>query len=213
VIGTAIGNLRTGAIGGVAIKYLARQDAKVLGIIGTGSQAATQLQAAVEVRELEEILVYSREQNNRADFADRMTSEFGRNVLAMNSAQDVVTKADILICATTSREPVFDPAWVKPGTHITTMGPSSIQGHELPLDAAIQSDLVSTDSLTQIEAIGKNYFLQDHIPSSQYIPLGDIVAGKHPGRTDDQQQTLFCSIGLAATEVAVASHALALNKK
>jgi ornithine cyclodeaminase len=211
VIGTAIGNLRTGAIGGVAIKYLARQDAKVLGIIGTGNQAASQLQAAVEVREFEKILVYSRKQNNRVDFSNRMTAEFGRNILPMNSAQDVVTKADVLICATTSLDPVFDPAWVKPGTHITTMGPSSVQGHELPLDAAIKSDLVSTDSLPQIEAIGKNYFLHDHSPFYQYIHLSDIVAGKHTGRTAYEQQTLFCSIGLAGTEVAVASHALALR--
>lgn len=213
VIGTAVGEMRTGAIGGVAINYLARSDAKILGIIGTGIQAITQLQAAVEVREFENIHVYSRGLDNREKFAQHMTAKLGREILAVNSAQAVVEQADVLICATISPEPVFDPAWLTPGTHITTIGPRFVQDHELPIKAAIQSDLVTTDSLVQIEDFGERYFLHKHIPLTQYIPLSDIVAGKHPGRTNNQQQTLFCSIGLAGTEVAVASHAFSLNMK
>lgn len=213
VIGTAIGELRTGAIGGIAIKYLARSDAKVLGIIGTGLQAITQLQAAVEVREFEKIIIYSRNQENRDKFTKRMTAKLGRDILAASSAQELVAQADVLICATTSSKSVFDPAWIKPGTHITTIGPSFVQSHELHINTAIQSDLVCTDSLAQIEDIGEKYFLHNHIPLTQYIPLSDIVAGKHPGRSNTQQQTLFCSIGLAGTEVAVASHAFALNRE
>ena len=213
VIGTSVGEIRTGAIGGIAIKYLARPDAKVLGIIGTGIQAITQLHAAVEVREFEKIIVYSRRQDNRDRFAKRMTAELGRDILVMNSAQEVVMQADVLICATTSPKPIFDSAWLKPGTHITTIGPRFVQSHELPVNAAIQSDLVTTDSLAQIEDFGERYFLHRHIPLSQYIPLSDIVAGKHPGRINNQQQTLFCSIGLAGTEVAVANHAFTLNRK
>lgn len=213
VIGTVVGEMRTGAIGSIAIKYLARQDTKVLGIIGTGIQAITQLQAAVEVREFEKIFVFSRGQESRDKFAKRMTAELGRDILAMNSSHDVVTQADVLICATTSPEPIFDSAWLKPGTHVTTIGPRFVQSHELPINVAIQSDLVATDSLAQIEDFGERYFLHSHIPLTQYISLSDIVAGKHPGRTNNQQQTLFCSIGLAGTEVAVASHAFTLNRK
>jgi ornithine cyclodeaminase len=213
VIGTAVGEMRTGAIGAVAIKHLARPDVKVLGILGTGIQATTQLQAAVEVRDFEKILIFSRGQEGREEFARRMTAELGREILTADTPQDLVSQADVLICATTSSKPVFDPAWLKPGTHITTIGPRFGQNNELPINAAIQSDLVVTDSLSQIEDFGEKYFLHDHIPLSQYVPLGDIVAGKHPGRTNDQQQTLFCSIGLAGTEVAVAKHAFALNRK
>ena len=213
VIGTAIGEMRTGAIGSIAIKYLARPDTKVLGVLGTGVQAITQLQAAVEVREFEKILVYSRSPENRDRFTKRMTAELGRDILEVESAKSVVEQADVLICATISPKPVFDPAWLKPGTHITTIGPRFVEGHELPINTAIKSDLVATDSLAQIEDFGEKYFLHSHIPLTQYIPLSDIVARVHPGRSNAQQQTLFCSIGLAGTEVAVASHAFALNKE
>lgn len=137
VIGSAVGEMRTGAIGGVAIKYLARTDAKTLGIIGTGVQAVTQLQAAVEVREFEKILVHSRRREAREEFATRMTSELGRKILAMDSSQDVVEQADVLICSTTSTKPIFDPIWLKPGAHITTIGPRFVQDHELPIDLSL----------------------------------------------------------------------------
>lgn len=213
VIGTTVGEMRTGAIGGIAIKYLARPDAKVLGLIGTGIQAITQLQAAVEVRNFEKIVVFSRRQENLNRFAKRMAVKLGREILQMNSIKEVVEQADVLLCATTSPKPIFDSAWLKPGTHITTIGPRFVQNHELPISVANQSNLIATDSLAQIEDFGKRYFLHNHIPLTQYIPLSDIVAGKHPGRTNDKHQTLFCSIGLAGTEVAVASHAFTLNQK
>jgi len=205
--------MRTGAIGGVAIKYLSREDSKTLGIIGTGRQAITQLQAAVQVRDFDSIFVYSRDKDNKERFAQKMSVELDRDIRATDSVKDVVSQADVLICATISREPVFDPHWLKSGTHVTTMGPYRPNNHELPLDVAAQSDLISTDSLEQIEDLGEKYFLYSHIPFNQFVSLADIVAGKQPGRTDDQQRTLFCSIGLAGTEVAVAAHAFALNRQ
>jgi ornithine cyclodeaminase/alanine dehydrogenase-like protein (mu-crystallin family) len=213
IIGTAIGEMRTGAIGGVAIKHLARQNAKVLGMIGTGVQAVTQLQAATEVRKFERILVYSRNQESRNEFAKRMTRELAREVMAVESPREVVTQADVLICATVSHEPLFDPGWLKKGTHITTIGPRFNNKHELPIDGAVHSDLIATDSVAQIEDIGEKYFLHSHIPLTQYVSLSDIVSGKHLGRTNERQQTLFCSIGLAGTEVAVANYALDLSQK
>jgi ornithine cyclodeaminase len=213
VIGTAIGEKRTGAIGGVAIKYLARTDAKVLGLIGTGIQATAQLQAAVEVREFENILVYSRRPEVRERFAQRMTSELDREILARKTSREVVEQADVLICATTSSEPIFDPVWLKPGVHVTTLGPRFVHSHELPLEVALKSDLVVTDSVEQIEDFGERYFLHSLIPQSRYISLSEIVAGKHPGRIDNKQQTMFCSLGLAGTEVAVAAQALILTKE
>ena len=212
VIGTSIGKMRTGAIGGVAVKYLSRKDSKILGIIGTGRQAVTQLQAVVEVRDFEKILVYSRDKGNREIFVSQMSAELDRDIIAASSNQDVVEQADVLICATVSKEPVFDPDWLKPGVHVTTIGPWRPNNHELPLEVVDQSDLISTDSLEQIEDLGEKYFLHDRIQLKQFISLADIVTGKQPGRTSDQQQTLFCSIGLAGTEVAVASHALKLNE-
>jgi len=212
VIGTSIGKMRTGAIGGTAVKYLSRKDSKTLGLIGTGQQAVTQLQAAAQVRDLEKIFVFSRNKGNRETFAKQMSTELNRAVVAADSAKDVVNQADVLICATISKEPVFDPGWLKPGTHVTTIGPYQPNKHELPLDVAAQSDLISTDSLEQIEDLGERYFLHNYIPLNQFVSLADIVAGKQPGRTSEQQRTLFCSIGLSGTEVAVASHAFKLNE-
>lgn len=212
VIGNLVGKMRTGAIGGVAVKYLSRSNASVLGMIGTGIQAVTQLQAAAAVRNFNKVLVYSRNSEKRGNFAIQMSAELGLDITAVDSAQAVVETADVLICATTSSSPIFDPSWIKPGVHITTIGPKIVQNHELPVEAAIQSDIVTTDTLAQIEDFGERYFLHDHIPLTQYVPLSDIVAGNHPGRTNDEEITLFCSTGLAGTEVAVASHALALNQ-
>ena len=213
VIGTAIGKMRTGAIGGVAVKFLSRDNSKTLGLIGTGAQAVTQLQAAAQVRDFDNIFVYSRNKENREKFARQISLDLGQDVVAANSAREVVSQADVLICATISKEPVFDPDWLKPGTHVTTIGPYRPEHHELPLNVAAQSELISTDSLEQIEDLGDKYFLHDHIPLKNIVSLADIVAGKQPGRTNEQQRTLFCSIGLAGTEVAVAVHAFALNKK
>ena len=212
IIGNAVGDMRTGAIGGLAIKYLSRPNSKVLGMLGTGTQAVTQLQAAVQVRAFEEVLVFSRNADARKTFSARMSKELDIDVRAVDKAQAAVEPADVLICATISPEPIFDPDWIKPGTHITTIGPKLIGGHELPIEAATRAGLITTDSLAQIEDFGDKYFLHTHIPLSQYVPLSDIVAKKHPGRTNSEELTLFCSTGLAGTEVAVASQALALNQ-
>lgn len=213
VIGTAVGELRTGAIGGVAIKYLAPPDAQVLGIIGTGIQAVAQLQAAVAVHEFKEIQVYSRNKDNRVAFANRMSKELNKEIRAVDSVQSAVEPADVLICATISPEPVFDPAWLKASVHITTIGPKLIQNHELPVEVAKNAELNVTDSLAQIESFGEKHFMYPHLPLTQYVDLGDIVAGKHPGRTTPKGRTIFHSVGLAGTEVVVANHAFLLNKK
>ena len=213
VIGNTVGKIRTGAIGGVAVKYLSRENSKTLGIIGTGNQAVTQLQAAVSVRDFDTIVVFSRNKENREKFAEKMSTKLGRDIIAADSAREVVSQADVLICATISKQPVFDADWLRPGAHVTTMGPYRKDKHELPLDVAIHSDLISTDSVEQIADFGDQYFLYNQVPLNQYVPLADIVAGKLPGRTNDQQRTLFCSIGLAGTEVAVAARAFALNKR
>jgi ornithine cyclodeaminase len=213
VIGTAIGDLRTGAINGVAVKYLARADSRVLGVIGTGVQAVTQVQAAVAVHDFHDILVHSRDAGRRKGFAQSMATKLDRAVRAVESSREVVEAADVLLCCTTSPAPVFNPDWVKPGTHINTIGPKLQHRHELPPQAAIESDLIVTDTLVQIEDMGERHFLHGHIPLERYIPLSDIVTGNHPGRSEADQQTLFCSNGLAGTEVAFAAEALKLHDR
>ena len=213
VIGTAVGELRTGAIGGVAVKHLARPAVQVLGVLGTGRQAVTQLQAATAVRDFDRVLVFSRDPGGRETFAGRMSAELGLEIRPVDSARAAVEPADVLLCCTTSPKPVFEPEWVRPGTHVTTIGPHLKTAHELPVEAALRSDLIVTDTRVQIEDMGARHFLHGQIDPVQYIALSDLVAGNHPGRTREDERTLFCSVGLAGTEVALAAEVLRLNLK
>ncbi|HML22669.1 MAG TPA: ornithine cyclodeaminase family protein [Aggregatilinea sp.] len=207
VLGNQLGAIRTGAIGGTAIKHMARLDARVLGIIGTGRQARTQIEAAAAARPLERIRVYSRTPAARDAFAAEMQQRNGIPVEAVDSPEAAVRGADIVIGATNSRTPVLDAAWIAPGTHVSTIGPKFAAGHEMPLDLAPRCAIIATDSPAQIDAYPEPYFLSAP-DRARTIPLSAIVTGQQPGRTSPDDITLFCSVGLAGTEVFVALAAL-----
>ncbi|WP_206885876.1 ornithine cyclodeaminase family protein [Alicyclobacillus mali (ex Roth et al. 2021)] len=109
VLGDTLGQMRTGAIGGVALKHMTRPDVRVLAVIGTGRQAETQLEAAVQVRPFEEIRVYSRDAEKRKAFARRMSQQLRRDIVVADEVERCVRGAHVVICATNSRTPVFDP--------------------------------------------------------------------------------------------------------
>jgi alanine dehydrogenase len=205
VIGNSLGTIRTGAIGGVAIDALARKDAMQVAVIGTGLQARTQLEGAVAVRDIHVIRVYSRREENRNKFSKEMTEKLGIDVIPVDSPQNCVEGSDIVICATRSKEPVFDADWLNPGVHITTVGSKSIKGHELPMEAVARSSVIATDSIEQLHGYTTPHFLVNTLYEPRVLQLSDIVAGKVKGRTGDHEITLFCSVGLAGTEVVVAN--------
>lgn len=207
IIGHRVGAVRTGAIGGVAIDQLARPDVTTVGILGSGRQARTQLEAAATVRDIDEANVYSPTASHREQFARERSHELDLDVIAVSSAETAVRGADVLVTATSSREPVFDPEWLEPGVHINTVGPKFKTAHELDSDVAAMSDVVATDSLTQVDSYEPEFFLSDTPYRSQMIELGDIVGGSVPGRNTDEETTLFCSVGLAGTEVVLAHEA------
>jgi ornithine cyclodeaminase/alanine dehydrogenase-like protein (mu-crystallin family) len=204
IIGNLLGALRTGAIGGAAIKAMSRSDAEQLAIIGTGIQARTQLDAAIAIRDIKRVLIYSRNDINRKKFAQEMSEKHDMDVIPMDSPKKCVEKADIIICATNSRSPVIDADWLKPGVHINTVGPKSIKGHELPIEVAGKSSIISTDSLEQLCAYSTPHFLANTPYEQNIVQLSDIITGKTPGRTAINDVTLFCSVGLSGTEVVVA---------
>src|SRR5262249_37408145 len=119
VLGTRLGELRTGAIGGVAIRCMAGAEAAVVGGVGSGAQARTQLMAAAAVRRLRDVRVYSRSSDRRRAFASEMRAQLGLTVTPVAAAQDAVAAADIVICATDSAVPVIEATWLKPGAHVT----------------------------------------------------------------------------------------------
>jgi ornithine cyclodeaminase len=200
-VGDELGRRRTGAIGAVAIDALARPDASTLGIVGTGDQAWAQVWAATAVRHWRRVTVYGRRFSAREAFAARCRDDLLVEAVAVESAERAVRGRDVVVIATNSSTPVIDMSWISPGTHVTTLGPKTVTAHEMPLDLADQADVLVTDSLSQIRAYPEPYAL----PTDRMLELSAVLAGTAPGRRSRDQITVFCSVGLAGTEVVLAA--------
>lgn len=207
ILGAELGRRRTGAIGAVAIDALARPDATTLGIIGTGHQAWTQVWAATAVRNWSHIKVYSRNPYWRERFATRCREQLLVDAEPVGNPRTAFRHRDAMIIATNSPTPVFDTAWLEPGMHITSVGPKSLSAHEVPLDLLDRVELAVTDSLAQVHGYAEPYALS----TRRMIELGAILIGSATGRTDPEQVSLFCSVGLAGTEVILAADLAGLS--
>jgi ornithine cyclodeaminase/alanine dehydrogenase-like protein (mu-crystallin family) len=203
----ALGQIRTGAASGVATKYLANQDSRSSGIIGTGYQARTQLEAVAAVRRLERVRAFGRDLERRTRFCREMSARIGVPVEPANSCEEAVRGADIVITATSATQIVLEGAWLAPGMHINAMGANWPQKRELDAAAIDRSDVVTVDSIEQsrmeagdlIQAFGENASRWDTVHE-----LSEIVAGKIPGRSSAKQITLFKSNGIATWDLAAA---------
>lgn len=199
--------VRTGAASGVATQHLARKDKQqVIAIFGAGVQAKMQLWAMSEARDISHALVFDVSDVATENFVKEMQAKLSFPVRKANSVEEMLT-ADIICTATSSSDPLFDGKLVKPGTHINGIG--SHTPHQRELDSTIVSrSLFIGDSREACfkEAgdimipIKEGIITEDHF----YAELGEILTGKKPGRTDDQQITLFKSNGLAIQDVATA---------
>jgi ornithine cyclodeaminase/alanine dehydrogenase-like protein (mu-crystallin family) len=204
VIGRWVGDMRTGAIGGVAVDALASADAVCLGVVGCGNQARTQLQAAAAVRRFETVRVFSRDEQRRRRFAEEMSQVVGRRVQPVPSAREAVDQADVVITATTSIGPVVRTEWLKPGVHLNLVGPKFRDACEIDLEIVERAGLFVTDSLAQAEAAGKRFLLAGTPRAAHLVDLAELVAGRHTGRSSNDELTVFISLGLAGTEVLLA---------
>jgi alanine dehydrogenase len=199
VLGGELGARRTGALGGVAVDSLARSDATVVGIVGSGPQAWAQLWALSLVRPPSKVRVFSPTRENREAFTRRAVAELGVAAVSSETAEEAVRNADIVILATRSGQPVVDAAWIGPGAHVTTVGPKLEGGSETPPELAEAAVVVVSDSPEQAAAYGEPFFT-----SRELTHLGAVVAGERPGRTSEDDVTLYCSVGLAGSEVVLA---------
>jgi alanine dehydrogenase len=203
LLGPSLGEFRTGAIGGVAIDAMAKADATQCGIIGSGPQAETQLMAAAAVRPaLKQVLVFSRSVENRENFARRMSRSILRPVSSVSTAREATVGSEILICATNSPTPVIDCDWLSPGVHINTVGSRLQDAHELPVELGERTTRAATDSLAQIRALPRPHFLRGTPAGEKMIELSDVLATPFVAR-GPADITLFCSVGVAGSEVAV----------
>jgi alanine dehydrogenase len=204
----SLGQIRTGAATGVATKYLAKADARIAGIIGTGYQARTQLEAVAAVRRLERVRAFGRDPERRAQFCREMSARIGVEVEPVESGEKAVRGADIVITATSAMKIVLEGRWLSPGVHVNAIGANWAQKRELDDAAVMRADVIAVDSIEQAKIEAGDLILSFENAASRWDAvreLGAIIAGKTPGRTSANQIVLFKSNGIATWDLAVAA--------
>lgn len=203
-----LGMIRTGAAGGVAVKYLARPEAKVAGIFGAGWQARGQVEALAAVRRLERVKVYSRNAEKLAAFCARMRDRLGIDVTPSGSPEETVRGSDILATITTSATPVFDGDWVEPGLHINAAGSNSLLRQEIDETTVRKCSPIVVDSRpTAIKEAGDLLpaLEKGRLHAGQLAEIGEVMNGTRAGRTMPEQVTLFESQGMAIQDLVIAA--------
>jgi ornithine cyclodeaminase/alanine dehydrogenase-like protein (mu-crystallin family) len=206
IVGPELGAIRTGAIGGVAYKWMAPRDTRRVGVIGAGSQSRTQLLALRVVRPMiEEVRIYRRDAGRREAVAREWSDEMKLRVRPVGTAREAVSDADVVVLATDSSTPVIETGWLRPGTHVSSLGPKYRERSEIDLSLVEGSDLLACDFPDQY--LREEDFIAHDSPSlSRMWDLAELVASA-PERKPELR-TVFLSHGLAGTEVAVAHRAL-----
>jgi ornithine cyclodeaminase/alanine dehydrogenase-like protein (mu-crystallin family) len=203
-----LGRIRTGAASGVATRHLAPPDAARVGVIGTGRQAQTQLQAVAGVRKLDAARAYGRDVARRETFAREMTEALGFPVDAVDTAEAAARFGEIIITATSSRDPVLKGAWISSGVHVNAIGANMLNRRELDDEALTRASLIAVDSIEQarqeagdlVQGLSAIRGGWDGI-----IELHEVVAGARAGRTSQDQITIFKSSGIALWDVIAAA--------
>jgi alanine dehydrogenase len=206
---SSITAIRTAAVSGVATRALAREDAGDLALLGTGVQAMTHLEAMTLARPLRRVRVWSPRPESVARFVVRATQRFGLRVEGSGSAREAVQGADLVCTVTSSRQPVLEGTWLATGAHVNAVGSSMRSARELDSEAMRRASLFVDRRESTLNEAGD--FL---VPRSEGVigdshilaELGEVLLGRHPGRTSGEQVTVFKSLGLAIEDVASAHH-------
>jgi ornithine cyclodeaminase/alanine dehydrogenase-like protein (mu-crystallin family) len=212
--GTWITALRTGAGSGLATELLALPEAKTLAVFGTGVQAQTQVAAVCAVRPMQKLLVYYRNPVQAKAFAEVMKK---RHALEVELCQDKksLSKAEVICTATTSFTPLFSLPHLHPSVHINAVGAYRPDMAEVPPAVVAQSLVVIDQKAASLREAGDLIQAQiaKQTDADNWVELGQMVNGKHPGRTEEEQITFFKSVGNAAQDLVVAAFVLAEAKK
>ena len=203
-----LGQMRTGAASGVATQYMARPDCEEVGIFGSGKQARTQLQAICKVRKIRHVHVYSPNEEHRQAFARQMSDLCQVEVVPVPRPELAAEDKDIVITATSSREPVLNGNWISEGTHMNIIGSNFLGKAEVDAVAVRRCEFIVVDSKDQarIEAGDFVQPLEDgSIHWADVHELGQVIVGRYPGRAHAQDVTMFKSLGIGIEDVAVAA--------
>jgi alanine dehydrogenase len=193
--GTHITAVRTGASSAVATRALARQEARVLAVLGAGVQGRSHLDAVPRVRDFEEVRVASRTHAH----AEALAVEQGVSAVAFEEA---VRGADVVCCCTHADAPVLRREWLHPGTHVCSVGVGD--GPELDVET-VRAGLLVVESPAAFEPFPAGTRELSGLDPSLAVELGQILSGEHPGRTSDQQITVYKSMGHAVEDAAAAA--------
>lgn len=201
--------VRTAASSSVSIAHLARKDAKVLGMVGAGHQAGFQLRSAAAQRDFEKVVAW----NYHPEMLPKLgavAEELGLPFEAVDR-EALGAQADVIITITSSFEPQLMKDWIKPGTHIACMG-TDTEGKQEVDPALVASAKVFADEIAQSVSLGETQhaIAQGLINEADITPVGDVINGVHPGRSSDDEITLFDGTGVGLQDLAVASVAAKL---
>lgn len=202
-----LGRIRTGAASGVATRALAREFARVAGVVGAGGQAETQIEALAAARNLDEIKVFSRTPDSRESLARAMTERLQLPVRAVSSAEEAVRGSDVVTAITNAREPVFDGAWLEPGAHINAAGSNGANRREIDETSVARASIVAVDSLEQARIEAGDLIIAAEAGTDVWdrvVELGAVLTGASAGRTEPGEITLFESQGIALEDVIAA---------
>ncbi len=217
--GTEITAVRTGACSALSVRLLAREDASVLAVLGTGVHARSHARAVVHVRPIRELRIAGRDPAKADALAAEMERELNLQARAAGSYQEALAGADIVCATTHALDPVVQRAWLSPGTHVTSVGYNPM-GRELD-DETVADSLVCVESRRAVLApipAGSNDLIapiQAGVISEEHIhaELGELVTGSRPARSSPEQITLYKSVGVAVQDAAAATLVLAAARQ
>jgi len=200
----ALTGLRTAAATAVSVKYLARRDSELVGIVGCGYQAVWQTRVLADMLKGVKFLAYDIDGERMKAFVKQVAGE-GIDIQAAGSAEDLVRKSDIVVTVTTSKTPVIFDSWVRDGTHISAIGGYTPEMVEIDPRLTARAKLVvdSREAVKEeagdiLQPIKMGLMTFNHI----HAEIGEVVAGLKPGRENDREITLFKSVGLAVQDAA-----------
>jgi alanine dehydrogenase len=205
--GTYITAMRTGAVVGVATKYLANKDSKIVGLFGAGVQGKSCVLAVKEVRNIELIKVYDLIPTKTKTFCEEIHKKTGIEAIPVNKPKEAVIGSDIIITATTSKNPVFNGEWLEKGVHINAIGSHTPEARELDEITIKKSKIVVDSKEATLKEAGDLIIpIKNGIISSNaiYAELGELIVGKKLGRESKDEITVFKSVGLAIQDISTA---------
>ncbi|MFO0925700.1 MAG: ornithine cyclodeaminase family protein [Gemmataceae bacterium] len=203
-----LGQVRTGAATGIATKYMARPDAARVGVYGSGLQARTQLEAICRVRPIQQAVVWSPTEERRQAFAREMAEKCGIVVTAADRPEQAAEGMDVIVTATSSRDPVLFGAWVPAGCHVNAIGSNFLSKAEIDTEVVRKAADVVVDSKDQARLEAGDFVKAIEgglLRWADVRELGQVIVGRYAVRKRPEDVTLFKSVGIAIEDVALAA--------